>query len=462
MKIIVRVVLPLLLLLAIGGVYYFTKGEDKKQESELVTTVKRGEFKIRVNATGELQAKKSIKIRGPQGMRTVQIWQTTISDMVPEGTVVKEGDYVAALDKTELSTKMKETQSEIDGILTQLEQTEIDTAIELRAIRDQLVNLQFSMEEKKLQVEQSRFEPQMVIRQSEIELERAERDLNQLREKYKLTQTKSQARVSEILNNLQKFQIRLQQLMDISNEFTVTAPSDGMVIYARNWRGKVGPGSQINTWDPVVAELPDLTDMVSKTYVNEVDISKVQKGQDVDIQIDAFPDENYTGHVIQVANVGEELRGYDAKVFEVIIQMHQSDSILRPAMTTSNDVLTHIFDDVLFIPLEAMHTDSLSYVFKEQGNTFVRQEVLTSESNDDQVMIELGLEEGDEILLSMPPQGEEYELILLEENIKEEHKERIAESKRARQAEAMERASKVKSDPISSSGGDGGGIIIFN
>lgn len=461
MKTTMRIVLPSLLLLAIGGIYYFTKGEDKKQESELVTTVKRGDFKIRVNATGEMQAKKSIKIRGPQGMRTVQIWQTTISDMVPEGTVVKEGDYVAELDKTELSTKMKETQSEIDGILTQLEQTEIDTAIELRAIRDQLVNLQFSMEEKKLQVEQSRFEPQMVIRQSEIELERAERDLNQLREKYKLTQTKSEARVSEILNNLQKFQIRLQQLMDIANEFTVTAPSDGMIIYARGWRGKVGPGSQINTWDPVVAELPDLTDMVSKTYVNEVDISKVQKGQDVDIQVDAFPDETYTGHVIQVANVGEELRGYDAKVFEVVIQMHQADSILRPAMTTSNDVLTHIFDDVLFIPLEALHTDSLSYVFKEQGNTFVRQEVLTSESNNDQVMIELGLAEGDEVLLSMPSQGEEYELILLEEKLKKEHKEKITTSKRARQAAAMERASKVNSDPISSTSG-GGGVIIFN
>ncbi|MEM9885105.1 MAG: efflux RND transporter periplasmic adaptor subunit [Bacteroidota bacterium] len=463
MKSFTRIVLPILLIGAIGAaIFYFAKGDEKKQANQLMTTVERGEFKIHANATGELQAKKSVKIRGPQGMRTVQIWQTTISDMVAEGTLVKEGDYVASLDKTELSTKMKEAQTEIDGIMTQLEQAKIDTAIELRGIRDQLVNLNFSMQEKKLQVKQSRFEPQMVIRQAEIDLERSERDLLQLKEKYKLTQTKSDAKISEILNNLGKFQIRLQQLTDISKEFQVTAPSDGMIIYARNWNGKVGPGSQINTWDPIVAELPDLSDMVSKTYVNEVDISKVQKGQEVAIKVDAFPNQNYTGHVIQVANVGEELRGYDAKVFEVTIQMHESDSILRPAMTTSNEILTHIFEEVLYIPLEALHTDSLSYVYKKQGSDLVRQEVLTSESNDNEVMIELGLAEGEEILLSMPTKGEEYELLLLNEAEKLKHQAKLKKEKRSRQALAMERASKVKDEVISSNSGGGSGIIIFN
>lgn len=463
MKSLTKILLPIFLIGAIGaGIYFFTQNDDKKQTNELTTTVQKGEFKIHVNATGELQAKKSTKIRGPQGMRSVQIWQTTISDMVAEGTVVSEGDYVAALDKTELSTKMKEAQTQVDGILTQLEQAKIDTAIELRGIRDQLINLDFSMEEKKLQVEQSKFEPQMIIRQAEIDLERSERDLKQLEQKYLLTQTKSNAQISEILNNLQREQIKLQRMVDISDEFTVKAPSDGMVIYARNWNGKVGPGSQISTWDPVVAELPDLTDMVSKTYVNEVDISKVQKGQEVQLKIDAFPDQEYTGHVIQVANVGEELRGYDAKVFEVIIQMHQADSILRPAMTTSNEVLTHIFEEVMYIPLESLHTDSLSYVYKKVNNSFVKQEVLTSESNDNEVIVELGLEAGDEVLLSIPENGKDFEFAYLDAEIKKEYKGKMEKEKRARQAEAMERASKVKDERITADTGGGGGFVIFN
>ncbi|MEM8524092.1 MAG: HlyD family efflux transporter periplasmic adaptor subunit [Bacteroidota bacterium] len=460
MKSLTKILLPLLFIGAIGaGVYFFTQGDDKKQANELTTTVQKGEFKIHVNATGELQAKESTKIRGPQGMRSVQIYQTTISDMVAEGTVVKKGDYVASLDQTELSTKMKEAQTQVDGIMTQLEQAKIDTAIELRGIRDQLINLKFSMEEKKLQVEQSKFEPQMIIRQAEIDLERSERDLKQLEQKYTLTQTKSNAKISEILNNLQREQIKVQRMVDIAGEFTVKAPNDGMVIYARSWNGKIGPGSQVSTWDPVVAELPDLTDMVSKTYVNEVDISKVQKGQEVQIKVDAFPDEDYTGHVIQVANVGEELRGYDAKVFEVIIQMHQSDSILRPAMTTSNEVLTHIFEEVMYIPLESLHTDSLSFVYKKVNSNFIKQEVLTSESNDNEVIVELGLEVGDEVLLSMPDNGADFDFAYLGEAEKKEFKEKLDKEKRERQAEAMERASKVKGDAITSE--TGGGRVIF-
>lgn len=50
-----------------------------------------------------------------------------------------------------------------------------------------------------------------------------------------------------------------------------------MVIYARSWSGKKEPGSRVTAWDPVVAELPDLTDMTSQAYVNEVDTSKVQQ-----------------------------------------------------------------------------------------------------------------------------------------------------------------------------------------
>lgn len=459
-----RVLLPLLSIVVLGGaIYFFTRSGEKEQAKELTTLVKKGQFKIHVNATGELQAKRSVKIRGPKGMRTVQIWQTTISDMIPEGTVVKKGDYVASLDQTELATKLKETQTEIDKILTQMEQTKIDTAINLRGIRDQLINLKFSMEEKKLQVQQSQFEPKMVIRQSEIDLERAQRDFIQLEEKYKLTQTKSDAQISEILTNLKKFEIRLQQLQEISAEFNVIAPEDGMVIYARDWDGsKVVPGGQVSSWDPVVAELPDLSDMISKTFVNEVDISKIQKGQNVKIKIDAFPDNSYQGQVIQVANIGEELRGYDAKVFEVIIQMSQSDSILRPAMTTANEILTYTFEDVLYVPLEALYSDSLTYVYKKTESGIVKQEVLTSEANDNEVIIEYGLKENDEIFMTTPENSDKIQFSIIEKNLKTELQAKIESSRHDRQAAAMEKAKTVKEENINTDEGGGGGIIIIN
>lgn len=234
-----------------------------------------------------------------------------------------------------------------------------------------------------------------------------------------------------------------------------------MVIYARSWDGKVGPGSQISTWDPVVAELPDLSDMISKTYVNEVEISRVVKGQEVKIGVDAFPDKQYSGIVVQVANIGEQLRGYDAKVFEVIVQLSETDSILRPAMTTSNTILTHIYEDALFVPLEAVQSDSISYLFIRSGGRWSRQEVLLGESNNNEVMILAGAEEGDEILLTKPEKPEDYPLELLPSEQKVALLKELESNKTKRNAEARDRAKALgeQSIQLQESGGDF--FIIF-
>ncbi|MFQ5445547.1 MAG: efflux RND transporter periplasmic adaptor subunit [Saprospiraceae bacterium] len=454
-----KILLPVLAVLLFGsGLYYFSAGETsrgKAQAKNLSTKVKKGTFEIYVTATGELVAKNSEKIKGPVGLRNAQIWQVTIMDMVDEGTIVKAGDYVARLDRTEVDTKMKDAQTEIDKIQTQLEQAKIDTAIELRGIRDNVVNLYFSMEDKKLEVEQSIYEPKNTIHRAEIELEKAKRDLKQLKKKYELTQTKSKAKISEILTSLRQQQNKLDQLVKLANQFTIKAPRDGMVIYSRSWNGKIGPGSQINSWDPVVAELPDLSIMISKTYVNEVDISKVQKGQDVVVKVDAFPEREYSGTVVNKANVGEQLKGYDSKVFEVNVLINEMDSVLRPAMTTSNEIKTYTFQNVLHIPLEALFSDSISYVFKKVKGGIVKQEVITGETNEDEVIVENGLNENDEVLLTIPADADEMRLVPLDPTIKEQIKKRLAEEKKKRREEAIKKMNEVKEEykpPIESNG----------
>ncbi len=235
-----------------------------------------------------------------------------------------------------------------------------------------------------------------------------------------------------------------------------------MVIYARSWNGKVGPGSQVHAWDPIVAELPDLTSMVSKTYVNEVDISKVKKGQDVKVKIDAFPDREYTGKVIQVANIGEQLKDYDAKVFEVVIQVNEADSVMRPAMTTSNEIVTYIYPDVVFIPLEALQSDSLSFVYKKEGGSIVRQEVITGESNDDEVIVEYGLAKNDEIFITPPLNAEKLPFVPLDKAIKDKIKKKQEAERKKRQEEALARSKAVKDENLPTSGGSDGMFIIID
>lgn len=465
MRIVRLVIFSLVFILGALGLYFvFAKSKTPAgAESTLRYTVKKSIFHMKVTATGELSAKRSVKIRAPQGMNAADIWETTITDLIPEGTLVREGDYVAALDRTELANKMSSIQSEIDKIQTQFDQARIDTAIELRALRDDLINLDFSKKEKNLLLDQSRYEPQSVIQGARLDLERVERDLKQVESKYGLKREQAVAKMQEINTLLKQNQQKLAILAKLSSEFSIHAPKSGMVIYARTWNGKREPGSRISTWDPVVAELPDLTDMISKTYVNEVDISKVQAGQDVTIKVDAFPDRQYTGKVIKVANIGEQIRGYDAKVFEVIIQVNESDSILRPAMTTGNEILVGSYPDKLFIPVEALQADSVTYVYKESGGKIVRQEVITGLSNDDQIIIEHGLEEGDVVLLNAPPQGAELPLVPIAPDIKAAIRKEQEDLAEKRRQEAAERRKSVEAEgpPVISEGSSNSGVIII-
>jgi multidrug efflux pump subunit AcrA (membrane-fusion protein) len=189
-----------------------------------------------------------------------------------------------------------------------------------------------------------------------------------------------------------------------------------MVIYHRDWSGKkVIVGSTINAWDPTVATLPDLSTMISKTFVNEVDIRKIKQGQTVKVGLDAFPEKKLTGKVVSVANVGEQLPNSDSKVFEVNILINESDTTLRPAMTTSNLVLTGSVKDALFIPLEAVHTqgDSLTYVYRMDGGGLVRQQVKLGQTNENEVVVLDGLKENQEVYLSVPKDADRKELVLL-------------------------------------------------
>jgi multidrug efflux pump subunit AcrA (membrane-fusion protein) len=393
--------------------------EFGKQEL-LTAKVKFGPFNISVTTTGELEAKSSEKIYGPSGLRRVGIWQVKIENIIAEGTVVDSGAFVASLDRTEISTKLKDMQTNLEKLQMQHTKTKLDTSLELRNARDELINLKYSMEEAKITLEQSKFEPPATIRQVTIDLEKQERAFEQAQKNYKLKFEKARANMQEVSASLQQAQRQYDDMIAVVDEFTVNAPKGGMVIYRRNWDGaKQGVGSTLSAWDNTVATLPDLSEMISKTYVNEIDISKIKTGQLVEVGIDAFPEKKFTGKVIEVANIGEQMRSSNAKVFEVKIKVNEFDSILRPAMTTKNAIITGTVKNVLSIPIEALHSeDSLNIVYTKSGSKITRKEVETGQSNENEIIIKRGLEKDEEVLLTIPEKPEKYKLTRLPKTAK--------------------------------------------
>lgn len=411
-KIYLTIAVAVVLILA---AWYFT-ADGSDENVAIKAPVNFGNFEVTVVTTGELEAKSSEDIYGPTNLRSVQIWgEIKINDLIPEGTIVDSGDFVASLDQTEIISKIKDLETELEKLESQYTKTMLDTSLNLRNTRNELVNLKFAMEEAQIALDQSQFEPPATQRQAKITLDKARRSYYQAVENYDLRLDKAKAEMQEVSASLQQAKRRKQQMVETLQQFTVRAPKSGMVIYKRNWRGqKTQTGSTINSWDNVVARLPDLNNMISKTYVNEIDISKIRTGQQVKVTLDAFPDVAYTGVVEEVANIGQQNQGSDAKVFEVVINVNESDSIMRPSMTTKNEIITATMENVHFIPLEALHNnDSISFVFMDKGMKVIRQQVVTGISNENEIVVEQGLAAGDQVYLSIPDNPEKLSLYYL-------------------------------------------------
>ena len=382
--------------------FYFLRSSSVL-EATLLVEVGQGEFVVDIMTSGALEAKNSVKINGPNGLRQYRIWNVTVQDIIDEGTYVKKGQYIAALDPSEVTGKIKDSQLEVDRKQSQHTQTKLDITLTMREARDKLINLEYAVEEKKLILDQSQFEPPATIQKAEIELKKSERTLGQARENYQIRQQQNVARMQEVLAELRKEKNELAGLQQLSSEFTILAPEDGMLIYKKSWDGNsIKAGSQIGAWDPIVATLPDLSKMLSKTYVNEVDVRKVEPGQNVEIGFDAFPKKRLNGKVVKVANVGEQRPNSDAKVFAVEIEVFGTDPLLKPGMTTSNRIITQTVEDALFLPLEGLHSqdDSITYVFKRNGMKTQKQEVMIGDANAETVLILGGLMAGDLVSLS--------------------------------------------------------------
>ncbi len=410
-----RYIIPAIILVLLISGFVFFGVRSKEKGTDIIVDVENGEFIVDITTTGELEAKNSVPIIGPRGVRSFRIWNMTIQRIVEEGTEVKKGDWVAELDKSEIQGQIQEELLEVEQSESQFIQTQLDTALVMRQARDELINLAYTVEEKEIQLAQSQYEPPAVIKQAEIDLDKARRALDQAEGNYQIKLKQNIAKMREASAVLNESRMNYDQREEILRQFTIKAPDDGMVMYVKGYDGKpIKAGSQINAWDPVVASLPDLSTMLSVTFVNEVDIRKIKPGQKVEIGLDAFPDKKLTGKVISVANAGEQRPNTDSKVFQTVIEISGTDPALRPAMTTMNKIIIEQKDEVNYIPLECLHSknDSITYVYKKAGLGIQKQEVKTGIRNNNAVVIELGLDKGDRVYLSVP-EGKEKEAIKL-------------------------------------------------
>ena len=370
----------------------------------LTAPVKSGPFDVVVVETGELQAEHSVSITAPvlaSGGRS----QLAIQYLAPEGTTVDSGAMVVSFDQADQLKILADKQNELKLAMADLDKLKVQQKADQSDANIALENAKLTYELAKLSSDDMKFESESKQRESKLELRKAELSYKQAQDNVK---SKTAIRKTE-LGNLELKIAQLQSTVDRAQadlqRLAITSPSRGLIVYQHSWNTgkKLTKGDQVWGGQPII-QLPDLSHMQAVLEVNEVDIAKVKKDQNVEIALDAFPDKKFNGTVLSVASIGNAKdNNPGVKVFEVVVAVAGADSVLKPGMTVAARIIVNKITNVLSVPIESVFDDNgKTVVYVANGSSFDKREVTLGAKNDNFVVITKGVKAGEKVCMTDP------------------------------------------------------------
>jgi HlyD family secretion protein len=292
---------------------------------------------------------------------------------VDYNSVVKKGQVIAELDKTNLTSELKTAQANLSSAQSTL-----------------------NYEQTNFNRYQTLFNKGLV---SADEYETA-----------KLSYLKAKEQVNTSRESVQKAQTNLGYA-------TITSPIDGVVLSKAVEEGQTVAAS-FNTPE-LFTIAQDLTDMRVIADIDEADIGGVKEGQRVTFTVDAFPDDHFEGQVTQVRQ--QATTESNVVTYEVVISAPNNDLKLKPGLTANVTIYTMEKNDVMavpskalrFIPNEALLTEQQKVedcegdfkVWTKEGDVFKAHKVEVGTTNGLLTEIISGIAEGSDVLVDFTIDG---------------------------------------------------------
>lgn len=440
-----------LLLVALAG--YAIQRTVGRDTPKVIPTdvVRRGRFLVKITEVGEMRALNSRFIVAP-------FWGK-IAWLVPEGTVVQAGDPVLKMDTGEIEKDVQQQEEDLVLAQSRLEKTKEQIRLSLfqkemavKSAEASLQRVQLELEDATDQYEKEKelFESKMTSKEAvesarlrvsgaELNLNMAQMDLEKARRDQASNQKIQQEMLKQAELQLERAQGDLTRSKMRLERATVRSPDPGMIVYQSIWKGggfgKVQEGDQV-WWGMKLLEIPDLSEMTVVMKINEMDISRVQVGQQALVRVDAFQGMLLHGRVVELGSLGrdtgnemrmpgeeeqgginvftatvrinkEELKGQqmasallDTSGGEVDVEVNP---IIRQGMTASVDIVAEAYNDVLYVPLEAVFRKNDGYVvFVMEDGLPKERTVELGAKNESDVIVIGGLYEGETVCLKDP------------------------------------------------------------
>lgn len=278
--------------------------------------VVRGDLTRTVNAPGSIEPKTKVSI-------SAQVSARILALPFREGDSVKKGDVIVRLDSRDLAAALESAQAGLKGEQARLEGAKATLAqleSEVRRSRD-------------------------LFKSNDV----AQADLDRAEMEYLRAATS--VRASEQSIEIARANIARAE-RDLDN-CTITSPQDGTITKLNNEVGELVLGT-FNNQGAVIMEIADLSVMILKARVDEVNISPVTAGQNARIFINAIPGKTYEGRVERVGLkrlVDRDQTGY----FEVEILVNKPEGeILKQGLTANTDIEVETLRDVIKVPSQSV------------------------------------------------------------------------------------------------------------
>ena len=434
--ILLAIVLPLVL---IGGCMGLVAMKMRPKPDPVRTAkVARGDVIVCVRETGTVQPVKSVEVKSKVAGLVKEL-------AVDEGQRVEKGQLIARLDVPELEAQRDQVRAQLDGARSRVEQARLTYARDRELIDAQMMQAEANLRvaQASLAEAQTRrqdaeriannkrrlFEMGGYVSQDEVQSAQAALDLAKQQElsaaarldeqqaALAMAQARrseadlSKSRVTEAQASLRQVQDSLAEIESRLADAVISAPCSGVVI-ARNVReGElITAVSYYGAGAPIVT-IGDLSTMLIKVNLNEVDIDKLHLDQSVNITADALADHTFQGRVTRVspASITEPQNPGIVK-FPLEVTVTGDATALKPGMTANIEIACQRADHVLWVPNDAVfEKKGKPHVTVVTGEKPARGEkakpvtkdrpVTTGLSNDARTEIKSGLKEGEKVQL---------------------------------------------------------------
>jgi HlyD family secretion protein len=387
--------------LFIGGGWTLRNQLAADRQGEWVK-VTRGDLATGVDVTGTLASAEAGTFGPPQ---LNDVWNFKISMMAPEGIEVKTGQPILGFDVSDLQKRLDENTAEMEQARKEIEKRRADLRLRREDERMNLAEAEAKLRKTALKLET----PADIIgvkerKQVELDYAFSKREVAQIGTRIRDLERAAAAEIALLESKQQRAAAIVAETNDAIFKMTVRAPRAGTVVYSQNWRGdkkKVGD----TCWRMErVMEIPDLTRMIAKGDVDEIDAGKVAVGQRVALRLDARPDDELRGTISSAATTVQQQQNTrdPLKVLRVEIALEKSDPAkMRPGMRFQGTVELARAKNAVLVPRDAVFVSP-------KGATAVRRGVFGVETvalkvgkqNDKVVEVLDGLRDGDRVLIA--------------------------------------------------------------